>query len=139
MSAYEDIQAFRFGTDMVLPGPGTEVQPTASGDWPLTSGRPNLLAAQIRRATTTPGQLTHRPLYGGGLSSFVETLGNPATLAQMEVSIRQNALRDGRVGEVTTTSASGAPGDSNRAGTSTVTLEIQPRGEQTTETATLVL
>lgn len=138
-STYEEIQAQRFGVDLVLPGIGQAVQPTAAGDWPIQSGRANLLDAHVRRAVAAPGQMVHRGLYGGGLPLFVEALGDPATLARAEIGIRQNALRDVRVGEVVTTSNLGGPGGTNRAGTTTIELEIQPRGEDTTETATLVV
>lgn len=139
MGTYAEIQTLRFGTDMVLPGIGEVVKPTASGDWPLQSGRVNLLDAHVRRASVAPGQMVHRPLYGGGLLLFVEEIASPTVLAQMEVSIRLNAFRDPRVADVITASDSGAPGDANRAGASTITLEILPRGEDTTETAALVV
>ncbi len=132
-SNYQDIQVERFGRDGVLPGSGQEVQPTASGDWPTIEGRPNLLAAHIRRAVTVPGEMVHRPLYGGGLPSLVEELADPATLARQDVSIRQNALRDARLQEA---EAITTPGEAT--GQVVTRLVITPRGEDTTETATLV-
>lgn len=138
MGTYDEIQALRFGVDLILPGIGREIQPTASGDWPIQSGRSNLLDAHVRRAVAAPGEMVHRPLYGGGLPTFVETPADDSDLARVEVSIRQNALRDSRVGDVTTQATRGAPGDLSRAGAITVQLEIQPSGEDTTETATLV-
>ena len=93
----------------------------------------NLLAAHVRRAVTAPGQMVHRPLYGGGLPTFIETRGDLATLARQDVGIRQNALRDSRIQEATVSSVQG-----ENTGQVIVTLQIQPRGEDTTETATLV-
>lgn len=129
---YQEIQTERFGKDGVLPGVGQTVKATASGDWPTISGRPNLLAAHHRRAVATPGQMVHRPLYGGGLLANVERIANPATLARQDVGIRQNALRDVRIQEAEATSSVDA------FGRAIVTLTIHPRGEQTTETTTLV-
>lgn len=131
--SYQEIQAARFGRDGVLPGIGQEVQPTASGDWPTIEGRPNLLAAHIRRAITAPRQMTHRPLYGGGLILSIEAPADPATLAEQDVGVRQNALRDLRIQEATVETV---PDDAT--GRVITRLEIQPRGEDTTETATLV-
>lgn len=133
MSTYEDIQEARLGRDGVLPGSGQAVEPTASGDWPTVAGRANLMAAHIRRATTAPGEMVHRPLYGGGLPTFVEALADPATLASQDVAIRQNALRDGRIQEALVSTVSAV-----ETGRVVTTLEIQPRGENATETATLV-
>lgn len=131
--SYQEIQAERFGRDGLLPGVGQTVEPTASGDWPTIEGRPNLLAAHIRRATTAPRQMVHRPLYGGGLTTFIEALADPTTLAEQDVGIRQNALRDIRIQEATVVTV---PDDA--AGRVITRLEITPRGEDTTETATLV-
>ena len=129
--SYSEVQETRFGRDIALPGLGNTVHPTASGDWPTVAGRENLLGAQIRRATVAPGQMVHRPLYGGGLPLYIEALGDPATLSRIEVAIRQNALRDDRIEEATVSAV--------LIDTYTqVQLEIQPRGENTTETATLL-
>ena len=135
MSTFDEIQTFRCGRDMVLPGGVKVVQPTASGDWPLIEGRDSLQAAQIRRAVTAAGEMVHRPLYGGDLPLFVETGADPATLARMAVGIRQNALRDDRVAEVTVTTAE----ETSAEGRIRVDIEITPRGEDTPETVTVVL
>lgn len=132
MTTYTEIQEERFGRDGVLPGVGETVKATASGDWPTIAGRPNLLAAHIRRATTAPGQMTHRPLYGGGLITFVEQIASPTNLSRQDVGIRQNALRDIRIQEATASSVA------TDAGRVTTSLTIHPRGEDTTESATLV-
>ena len=99
MSDYQSIQVVRLGRDGVLPGSGQVVEPTASGDWPTIAGRANLLAAHVRRAGTAPGEMTHRPQYGGGLPTYTEAPAAPATLAAQDVAIRQNALRDPRLQE----------------------------------------
>jgi hypothetical protein len=63
----------------------------------------------------------------------VEALADPATLAAQDVAVRQNALRDIRIQEATVSTV-----DAAEAGRVITTLSIQPRGEETTETATLV-
>lgn len=131
---YEEIQAFRFGRDLVLPRPDKEVQPTASGDWPTQEGRTNLLDAHVRRAIAAPGEMVHRPLYGGGLPLAVEAPADFATLARVSVAVRQNALRDERLQEATATVTT----LDARGGAVKVELEIRPRGEDTGEAVTVV-
>ena len=133
MSEYQDLQTQRFKTDLVVPGVGREVQPTASGDWPLVTGRLNLLGAHRRRAVTVPGAMVHRPEYGGGLLLELERLASPANLARSTTTIRNNALRDGRISDASVT------GEVLPSGAVKMALEITPRGSETTETTEIVL
>lgn len=98
-----EIEARRFGRDLVLPDPGTTVTPTASGDWPDVAGRENLRRAQIRRAVTTPGEMVFAPAYGGGLLQQIEQLNTDAQEALLTASIRDNARRDARIAAVDVT------------------------------------
>lgn len=85
--------------DGVLPRDRTTFTATSTGDWPTIAGRDNFAEAHRRRAVTIPGDLVHRPLYGGGLVLAIGKLDTPTQQALIRNSIRTNALRDPRTGE----------------------------------------
>lgn len=94
-----EIEARILGRDGVLPADRTTFQATSTGDWPSIAGRDNFREAHKRRAVTTPGELVHRPLYGGGLALNIEQLNTDTRKAIIKNAIRTNALRDARTGE----------------------------------------
>lgn len=120
-----EIEERRFGRDVVLPGIGQTVQQTASGDWPTVAGRPNLQAAHQRRAVSSPGDLVHRSLYGGGLVARVENPDTDVVRSLLTTSLQNNALRDPRIesAEVRITE------DQFRAGRVIVDMIVLPLGD----------
>lgn len=90
----------RFGVDLDLTGdPDANIRVTPSGDIPLIRGRSNLRAALVRMCTVEPGDLVHRPAFGGGLPGFVETLDSPRRRATLANQLRRSLLADARVRE----------------------------------------
>lgn len=126
--SYREIATDRWGTDLSLPIPDEEVTPTLTGDWPVVTGRDNLHAAHRRRAVTTPGELIHRPLYGGGMSLELEVMNSPANMSRLGARVKANALRDSRIEEAVVEISSPLPF------TTLLKLTIRPRGEPVTET-----
>lgn len=114
------LEALRYGRDLALPDAGVRLTP--SGDWPTREGRPNVTAAVLERAETTPGELTHRPDYGAGVERFVEAIASPAKRAELVVALRDNLSRDPRLAEVSARIAAPA------GGASVVTLLVRLRG-----------
>lgn len=131
MSTYAQIAELRWGRDLVLPPCDSEPQVTASGDWPTVGGRPNLHQAHRRRAVTAPGELLHRPLYGGGMMLWLERGNTPGERAALGASVRRNALRDRRLEDAVV--AVTAPTDDQVL----VELTLRPRGEVETDTVTI--
>lgn len=134
MPTYSEIAELRWGRDLALPDCDAGVQVTATGDWPTLAGRRNLHEAHRRRATTTPGELVHRPDYGGGMMLFLEAPNSLGEQARLAASVRQNALRDPRVEEVR--AAVSTPADTPTA--VLLELTIRPRGEVEAESVTVV-
>lgn len=132
MPSYSEIAELRWGRDLVLPDIGAEVQVTPSGDWPTIAGRPNLHAAHRRRAVTAPGELVHRPDYGGGLPLFIEVENTDARRAQMAAVVRANALRDVRLEDARADVTSTTPEQV------LLELALRPRGEPDTDVVTVV-
>ena len=130
--SYTNLQERRLGRDLVLPKPGDTVQPTSSGDWPTIAGRENLKAAVERHAVTSPGELLHRPEYGAGLLDFLEQGNEPGVRAQMAVQVRQSILRDPRLQDAQVAVETGTTIDQV-----VVTLQVQPKGEEETDTVVI--
>lgn len=132
VSSYSQIAEARWFRDVVLPAEGETVQVTPSGDWPTVAGRANLHDAHRRRAVTTPGEMVHRPQYGGGLVLGLERPNTEAMHAQLAASLRSNALRDPRLGDIEV--------DVNELDASRVLTELvlHPRGEPQTDTVSIV-
>lgn len=95
MSTAQELDEILYFRDGALPNGA--VKPTSTGDWPAVTGRSNLVAAQKRRAVVSPGELTHRPQYGGGLTQRVENIDSEAVRFLLMNNIRVNALRDPRI------------------------------------------
>lgn len=108
--------------DGVLPANRATFLATSTGDWPSIAGRDNFVEAHKRRAVTTPGDLVHRPLYGGGLVLAIGRLDTDTQRALVRNSIRTNALRDPRTGEVVVSTS----GDDNIANFIYVDMELTP-------------
>lgn len=136
---YLEIQERRLFRDLVLPGVGDDVQVTTSGDWPSLAGRQNLHAAHQRRAVATSGELVHRPDYGAGLLLHLEDIGSLTTRTQMTVDVRQNALRDDRLEEITVVAFLGTAEDPDRVEAVTIQLDLRPRGEEESDVVTVVV
>ncbi len=136
---YLEIQERRLLRDLVLPGVEQDVQVTTSGDWPSLAGRPNLHAAHRRRAVTTSGELVHQPNYGAGLLLHLEELGSLTNRTQMTVDVRQNALRDPRLEEITVVAFLGTADDPGRVEAVTIQLDLRPRGEEESDVVTVVV
>ena len=129
---FQTIEERRFLRDLILPLPGETIQETASGDWPTIAGRDNLHSAHRRRATTSPGQLTHQAAYGGGALLFLEDLNDLSTRTRLGNDIRANALRDDRLADVRALVST--PDDDQVV----IDLTLQPRGELDAETLSFV-
>lgn len=136
VSRYTDITEQRIGRDLVLPGLGgtDPAPPTLTGDWPSISGRDNLHAAVRRRLVTAPGQLVHRPEYGGGLPLYVGRLATPGEAARLAAGARQNLLRDPRIAQADVR-AGEPPGMPSAV---LVEVAVQPTGEPTSDTVAVV-
>lgn len=136
VSRYTDIDEAKIGRDLVLPGLGgtDPVPPTLTGDWPSIAGRANLHAAVRRRLVTAPGQLVHRPEYGGGLPLFVGTLASPSERARLAAGARGNLLRDPRIGAVQV-GVGEPPGMPSAV---LVEVAVQPVGETSSETVSVI-
>lgn len=88
----------RFGVDIDLSGdPEAPIPVTPSGDLTLIRGRANLRAALARNCVVAPGELLHRPEYGGGLALAVETIGSPPARATVANRLRRALLADPRI------------------------------------------
>lgn len=124
-----ELEAERYGRDARLPWPGEVVQATPTGDWPTIEGLPNLTRAQQRRAVTTPGAMTHRPSFGGGLLEALETLSADAQHVVRASRIRRSALLDPRIADAEVEIRAGA-----EAGLVEVLLRVTPRGEDEAQT-----
>lgn len=130
---YSEIAEARWGRDLLLIDCEVgSVPPTATGDWPTIAGRENLHDAHRRRAVTSPGELVHRPEYGGGLVLSVGATSKTGNLVRAAVNLRTNAARDRRVADVR---ASVTLDDADRV---IAELSIQPRGEPDASTVTVV-
>lgn len=78
-----------------LPGQGTGLVKTTTGDIASTTGIDSLTSWIVHCAATSRGRLYHRPGYGGGLPS---RLGQSvALLAATAADLRASILRDRRV------------------------------------------
>lgn len=132
----QDIEERLLGRDGVLPTDRDTFQATSTGDWPSIAGSPNFREAHKRRAVTNPGELIHRPDYGGGLTLNVSALDTDTQRALIRNSIRNNALRDPRTGEVVVRVSE----DGVVAGRIFVDLEITPfRNVELTEQTGFVI
>lgn len=134
VSRYTDIAEARFGRDLELLPPDQAPSPTATGDYPSIGGRPNLHAAVRRRLLTSPGQLVHRPDYGGGLELFVGRLGTPGERARLAAGSRANILRDSRLAQAVVGVGESPTGPDQVL----VEVAIQPAGEIETDTVSIL-
>lgn len=136
VSRYSDLTEAKLGRDLVLPGLGgtDPAPPTLTGDWPSIYGRDNLNAAVRRRLVTTPGQVVHRPEYGGGLPLFVGRLATPGERARLAAGARQNLLRDTRIGQASV-NAGEAPGMPSAV---LVEATVTPAGETEGESVSVL-
>jgi hypothetical protein len=139
-AAVMSTEARRLGTDLDLPLDSDEdVRPTPTGDLPVISGRTNVRMALIRRALVAPGELLHRPEYGGGL---VLEVGQPSTLSRrllLANQIRRDQLRDPRIEDSRVAVSAGTPSDHLRSGAITVELATRIRGDDAEQTFTVSL
>ena len=98
--------------DLALPADSTASIPTTpTGDIALASGRPNLTGALGRRMRSDPGALLHRPEYGVGLVSQVESPNTPAGRGLLAARARRNLLADPRISEARVSVRPGLPGE----------------------------
>ena len=135
MATLSEIDERRFGRDGVLPPLGQTVQHTASGDWPTVAGRENLRGALARAAVTSPGDLVHRPLYGGGLLARVETPDTDVVRALLTGNIRASTLADERVEDVSVDINE----DPTVAARVIVDLVVTPLGDESSETVRVMM
>lgn len=127
MAAIDEI---RFGRDVFVPlDPESAVRVTPTGDLPTIAGYANLSHALEAMALTVPGDLVHRPTYGGGLVEEVEAEGTPASRARAANRLRTSARADARIREATVSVTVGAPGDPARPGAVTAALSVIPVGD----------
>lgn len=97
------------GTDLAMPAGATELPTTPSGDVQLVSGEAAVRQAVRRRVLTTPGTLVHRPGFGAGLATALESQVTPGRRAELAARIRGQVLEDGRVASVTAAVSAGVP------------------------------
>ena len=76
------------------------VRVTDEGDLETISGLDNYKAAMLRRWTTPPGALAHRPNYGAGLRDYQNAPAKLDTKRQMAKRIEEQALQDPRTESV---------------------------------------
>jgi hypothetical protein len=133
-SAATTSQTRRLGTDLDLPlDPNEAIRVTPTGDLPVLSGRPNVQAAQRRRALVAPGGLVHRGDYGGGMVLELGQPGTPSRRTRLANQIRRNALRDTRIDEARVEVGGGPPGGL------LVSLAIRISGDQADEQFSIAL
>lgn len=72
----------------------------SDGDLVTISGLDNYKAAMLRRWTTSPGALVHRPNYGAGLQDFQNAPAILDTKRKIAKRIEEQALRDFRTEKV---------------------------------------
>lgn len=95
MPSASQLDTKRLGTDLVLTA--TVNRGLASGGRaPTVSGRANIRQVLENIASVAPGELIHRPNYGGGLVESLETLNTPANQARALTMMRDAILRDPR-------------------------------------------
>ena len=132
------IDTERFGTDIYVPiDPDEEIRVTPTGDLQSQTGYANLRHALESCAVTTPGELIHRPEYGGGLIEAVETANTPTGRARLSNKLSRSLLRDARYGEISVAAAQGLPSDPTRREAVTVTVTATPRGDDSAMVVTL--
>lgn len=73
---------------------------TASGDLDTLTGLDNYKDALYRRLITTPGSLIHRPNYGVGIKSFLNTISTLETKQRLAKTIKQQYEEDPRTESV---------------------------------------
>jgi hypothetical protein len=118
----------RLGRDLDVPLDEDEsIRVTPTGDLPTLAGRPNVHAAQRRRALVAPGSLVHRAEYGGGLVLEISQPGTLTRYSQIANRLRRNALRDPRISEARVEVSGGPPADL------LVGCAIRIRGDETDE------
>jgi len=112
----------RFGRDVLLPDdPDEDMRVTPTGDLPTVAGVANVRGALRRRCLTSPGDMVHRPAYGGGVELELSRLGSPARRASLANQLRRNLFGDDRVREVRVSVSAGSPSGTR---TNAITIEI---------------
>ena len=136
-----DIDNERFGRDIFVPiDPDGAIRVSPTGDLQTVEGYANLRAAVESCGITTPGELIHRPEYGGGLVVAVETANTPTGQSRLANQLRRALLRDSRFGtdsKLAVSAKPGLPNDPTRREAVTVTVTATPRGDQSSMTVTM--
>jgi hypothetical protein len=119
-----NLDTLRLLTDLDLPiDPDDDLVPTAGGDLPTLSGRPNLIAAISRRLVTSPGSMLYRPTYGCGVLGYLGQANSPAVRAKLGTVIRANLLLDRRLKDVSVSLAVGT-GETGAVDGSALTISL---------------
>ena len=135
MSTIDDA---RFGRDIYVPiDPDEAIRVTPTGDLQSVTGYANLSAWIEGCAVTNPGELVHRPDFGGGLMAAVETANTLTGRSRLANRMRPALLKDGRFREIKVSAAQGLPSDTTRSDAVTVTILATPNGDNTAFSVTL--
>ena len=120
----------RFGRDVYLPlTPDEPLHLTPSGDLATLAGRPNAVHALQRATLIQPGQLLHRPTYGGGLPALLERPATPARRADAQNALRRALRDDPRVTDARVTVSPGLPDGTARATAVTASASVRLAGD----------
>jgi phage baseplate assembly protein W len=126
-----DVDLQRWGADIDLPlDPDARLPKTATGDLRLISGYELLRRWLQRMALAMPGELIHRPEFGGGITGAIERASTPGRRAQLQNQIRRAVLRDGRFADARVVVSEGVAeaGTTNKRGI-TVRIEARVQGD----------
>lgn len=83
-----------YGVDIAFKG---DFVKTASGDLDTSAGLDNLKDSILRRLFTTPGAVIHRPTYGVGLGSYVNSLNSIGIQRKLANLIQEQLEQDPRI------------------------------------------
>lgn len=98
------------GRDLWLPDdPSDDLRVGPTGDLLTVAGGESVRAGLRRRATSSPGQMVHRPDFGAGMERHLEHRSLGARLSLMAGDLRRNAMRDPRVEDVATSVSTDGP------------------------------
>lgn len=130
----------RFGRDLDLPDdPDAPAPLTPTGDLATIAGRPAVHKNALRRLTSSPASMLHRPGFGAGLVDQIERMVSPTRRSATQNDARRNLLTDPRIADARVLVTPGLPGNPRALNAVTVEASVKLRGDETAEQLTTIL